>query len=724
MALDPVLQQIAAGMEGALTELAGRSIESHPPTDELVSLRLRRSARLPVLAVLFQNTRQPVLLVTDRADHALELYDELSLWLPDVPRLLIPEPNPLFYEKAAWGETTRRDRLAALTGLAAYHIPGVVKPKASPLLVASARAVMMRTMPKSEFLRATRNLQVGQIIQVETLVRSLVRLGYELVNTVVLPGQFARRGGIIDVWPPAAAQPTRLEFFGDEIDTLRTFDPATQRTSNTQTRLLITPAREFLLTDEHLSLQEPEEIFEFHIPQLHQTPACLLDYLPRDAILAIDDLGYLRDTVADLEEQAVELRQSAQAEGLVSEDDPFPYLTWTELAESLTHRRAIELGPSTELASEPGDISAQVEISARFSVGQRYGGRLKPFMEHIAERLSKGAQVTIVSRQSTRLQELWKEQHIQNKSPDYVQGSLSEGWIFYPPDGAVMHLYTDGEIFGWRRPEPRQRFRPAAESPEAVYADLQAGDYIVHVDHGIGIFIGLVDRTLDNIEREYLCIEYANEAQVFVPAHQADRITRYIGSDGRPPTLSRLGSSEWRSTKAHVKEAVQEVAEDLLELYAKRNIIPGHSFATDTVWQQELEASFPYVETEDQMRVLAEVKHDMEMERPMDRLICGDVGYGKTEVALQVGLQSRHGRQAGRHPGPDDRAGAAALPDLPPAPGGLPRRSGDALTLPHPPAAAHDPGTPGRRRHRYRHRHPPPALLRCAIQRPGSADHR
>ena len=149
--------------------------------------------------------------------------------------------------------------------------------------VASARALMTRTLPKGEFLRATRNMQVGHIIQVEALIRSLVRLGYEPVNTVVLPGQYARRGGIVDVWPPAEAQPTRLEFFGDEIDTLRSFDPATQRTSKTQSRLLVTPAREYLLTDEHLDLQEQVDIDEFHIPQLHQTSASLLDYLPRQA---------------------------------------------------------------------------------------------------------------------------------------------------------------------------------------------------------------------------------------------------------------------------------------------------------------------------------------------------------------------------------------------------------------------------------------------------------
>jgi transcription-repair coupling factor (superfamily II helicase) len=607
------------------------------------SLSLRRAARLPVLGVIYQEMQRPILLVTDRADHALELYDELGLWLPDAPRLLVPEPNPLFYEKSPWGEGTRRDRLAALRSLASYTIPGARQQEAAPILVTSARAVMVRTLPRREFLSATRSLRLGQVVSPDELARNFVRLGYDPVHTVVLPGQFARRGGIVDIWPPADSQPTRLEFFGDEIDTLRRFDPVTQRTVSTTPRLLATPAREFILSVEQLATPDTQELNEFHIPQLHPYPASLLDYLPRQAILAIDNFQAFQDAVYDLEEQAIELRQDALAEGNISADFPLPYLTWTELVDNLPPEQTLELGPST-----PPEITDQagggVNISALFAAEPRFAGRLKQFMEFLVERIGAGEQAVIVSRQATRLSELWREQSTGRTKTDerveFIQGSLSEGWLFNQASKSPLHLFTDGEIFGWRRPEARHRPRPVAESPESAYADLQAGDYVVHVDHGIGIFIGLVNRTIDGIEREYLCIEYADEAQLFVPVHQADRITRYIGADSRPPTLSRLGSSEWRSAKAHVKEAVQEVAEDLLELYAKRNVIEGYSFSPDTTWQQELEASFPYVETEDQMRVLTEVKQDMEMKRPMDRLICGDVGYGKTEVALRAAFKA------------------------------------------------------------------------------------
>jgi transcription-repair coupling factor (superfamily II helicase) len=641
--VNTVLSQIASASTDLISFLqAGGDV---PKRDSIpfYSLGLRRSARLPILAIVYKETKRPILLVTDRADHALELFDELGLWLPESPRLLIPEPNPMFYEKSPWGEGTRRDRLAALTALASYAIPGAPQREAAPLLVTSTRALMARTLPRRDFLSATRSLRLGQSVPPDDLARNLVRMGYDPVNTVVLPGQFARRGGIIDIWPSAESQPTRLEFFGDEIDTLRSFDPVTQRTVSTSPRLLVTPAREFILSADQLAAADSEEIHEFHIPLLHPTPAGLLDYLPRQAILAIDNFEAFQDAVTDLEEQAIELRREVVAEDTISDDFPLPYLTWTELVDNLPHQQTLELGPSTppDTTVESGAVG---NISALFTAGQRYGGRLKQFMDYLAERVSAGEKAVIVSRQATRLNELWREQAA-GRSPDnqlveFIQGSLSEGWTFKCPDGLPLHLFTDGEIFGWRRPEVRHRPRPIAESPETAYADLQAGDFVVHVEHGIGIFIGLVNRTIDGIEREYLCIEYADEAQLYVPVHQADRITRYIGADGRTPALSHLGSSDWRTAKAHVKEAVQEVAEDLLELYARRNVIKGHSFSNDTTWQQELEASFPYMETEDQIRVLVEVKKDMEMERPMDRLICGDVGYGKTEVALRAAFKA------------------------------------------------------------------------------------
>ncbi|MCK5314123.1 MAG: transcription-repair coupling factor [Anaerolineales bacterium] len=646
MQLDFVIQQISETSKDLIDSLqeAGRHSLRQEPFG--YSLGLQRSARLPILAALYNELQRPFLLLTDRADHALTLLDELSLWLPSASLLLFPEPTPLFYENAPWGETTRRDRLKVLTTLAAYNIPGgqtYLDPSTTnPIIIAPARALMTRTLPRRDFLKATRKLRQGQIIQLDELTRSWISLGYEHVNTVIAPGRFARRGGILDIWPPANSQPTRIEFFGDEIETMRPFDPSTQRTIRQdkaiQHRLLITPAREYLLGKGHESLS-PDDLSEYHIPILHTFPASVIDYLPKDTLVLIDNLQVLEDSIIEVEEQAVNLRQDLISDGTLQEDYPLPYLSWGEITDTLSKHRPIELGPSASL-----EESTLSDIAQWFTPEPRFGGRLKPFMEHLFELIESGQQVTVVSRQATRLQELWRERESLLSAPSslpvFIQGNLEEGWLYSAQKSIPLHLFTDGEIFGWRRAEIRRRQRPVAEAPESAYADLQAGDFVVHIDHGVGCFISLVERTIDGIEREYLCIEYANEAQLFVPVHQADRITRYVGPDNRTPKLSRLGGTEWRNVKSHVKEAVQEVAEDLLELYAKRTIVEGHAFSKDTSWQQELEASFPYIETEDQKRVLEEVKADMEQSRPMDRLICGDVGYGKTEVALRAAFKA------------------------------------------------------------------------------------
>jgi transcription-repair coupling factor (superfamily II helicase) len=657
MSLEPLIRLIADSSRELIQTLqAGES---------LPNLGLRRAARLPLVAALYGQLQRPILLLTDRADRALALADELGQWAPQAQRMIFPEPAPLFYENASWGETTRRERLNALTALAAYLIPGANAPEKPPLIIAPARALMTRTLPRREFLKATRNLRRRQQVSMDELARQLVSLGYEPATIVIAPGQFARRGGILDLWPPAEALPVRLEFFGDEIDTLRRFEADTQRSVRASRegseRVLVTPAREFLLDahqpqpalvmDAETPAQEPllEEINEFYLPLLHSSPASLLDYLPRQALVAIDNLQALLDSISDVEEQAVRLRQDMIQEGTLPDDFPIPYLTGSELQDALASHTVVQLGPTSSVDDEGGlafAAPALAGLAQRFQPGPRYGGRLKLLMDDIARHYQMGEGVVVVSRQKARLQELWVEtaQLLENgrQQPQLLEGSLSEGWIFQPPGQGEkpVHLLTDGEIFGWRRPEPRRHPRAIAEAPEAAYSDLQVGDYVVHVDHGIGRFAGLVHRTVDGLAREYLAVEYADEAQLFVPVYQADRLTRYVGPDGRSPELSRLGSQEWRSVKTHVKEAVQEVAEDLLNLYAARSVVQGHAFSPDTVWQQELEASFPYIETDDQVQVLEEVKQDMEASRPMDRLICGDVGYGKTEVALRAAFKA------------------------------------------------------------------------------------
>ena len=580
----------------------------------------------------------------------MSIFDELGFWLKS-QRYLFAEPNPLFYEDAAWGVATRRARLQTLAALSAYHLPFAEDSEIPPVIVTSARSLMTRTLPRRDYLKACKKLSAGQTVQPDALLREWTRAGYQRVNTVLEPGQFSHRGGLLDIWPSTDSAPVRLDFFGDEIESIRVFDPASQRTMENLKSVLVTPAREFLLPEGGgLS----ENVTEFHIPLLHAQPSSLLDYLPQNTLILIDDISLVEVMANEVEEQAVNFRQESIQEGTLADGFPVPYLPWSELNDALHDLSLIELGHSTTI-DDPRRGEGEFDLASHFGHDERFGGRLKPFIDYLAGILEKGERILIVSRQTPRLRELWSEHYPESEDagPDFIEASLSEGFTLDPRPRASdptnkLHLITDSEVFGWERPQPRIRQKQVAETPESVYADLQAGDFVVHIDHGIGRFAGLIRRQLDGHEREYLAVDYDGGDTLYVPVHQADRLTRYVGADGASPSLDRLGGQGWSETKNRVTEAVQRVAEDLLELYARRQVVEGFAFNTDSQWQRELEDSFPYVETEDQKRAIVDIKRDMERARPMDRLLCGDVGYGKTEVALRAAFKAvMSGKQVG-----------------------------------------------------------------------------
>ena len=466
---------------------------------------------------------------------------------------------------------------------------------------------------------------------------------------VLEPGQFSHRGGLLDIWSIADDNPVRMDFFGNEIDAIRQFEVGSQRTLQKVEKVLINPAREYII--DSASTHGQNNFSEFQIPFFYPAASSILDYLPNNALVLIDDIGELKSMVADVEESAIKYRAESIKEDTLRSDNPVPYFSWSEINDSLEDHSFLELGRSTA-------IDEAQELSLQFGRIERFGGRLDPFIDYLSGLKSKGNSIVIVSRQSSRLEELWNQNHPAPENPankfinrsakptnkvvqgnpesiHFLEDSLSEGWSL-----GDTYLITDSEIFGWERPQPRQRPQSNAENPEAAYADLKPGDWVVHVDFGIGRFIGLVQRRLEGLEREYLCVEYKNRDQLFVPIYQADRLTRYLGPDGSPPSPGSLGTQEWQEAKRKTRSAVIEVAQELLDLYACRQIAIGYAFSPDTVWQKELESAFPYLETEDQIKAINDIKHDMENDRPMDRLLCGDVGYGKTEVALRSAFKA------------------------------------------------------------------------------------
>ncbi len=645
-------------------------------------LGLLRAARPALLSALAHDLQCPMLVIAGSVERAQALTHSLRDWF-SVPECVLrfPEPLALFYERAPWTDEVIAGRLHVLSAL---H-PSSIRTSSSLAVVASARALMQRTLPARQFRISIREFRVGQMLDLEQTISRWAGLGYEPVSVVESPGQFSRRGGILDVFPPADSLPVRIELFGNQIESLRRFDPATQRSQERVESITITPARESLprhgpRTASHVAAQLARDLpagvraeleahhrdlaaampfpgLEFYLPYFYTGSATLLDYLPPEALIIVDDPQELADAWAGLEEEAVDLRVAAEEAGTLPPDYPLPYVTWDEWSEPLTDRPVLTLGH--------GEEGTTSRLTACFVPGPHFGGQLKPVLEHIRTALSSsppgggaggGGQVVVVSRQARRLAELWGQEH-DYVSPleelrhppqaplTFVQGALDEGWILrLPPSPSTpyssIHIFTDSEIFGWRRPQPRRPAHRRRVAPESYFSDLTPGDFVVHVEYGVGIFRGLVSRAMEGIEREYLLVEYGGSDRLYVPIHQADRLGRYIGAGDRPPRLSRLGMAGWQVVKARAKRAAEDVARELLELYAARELAAGHAFGPDEPWQAELEAAFPYFETGDQLRAIADVKADMERPRPMDRLICGDVGYGKTEVALRAAFKA------------------------------------------------------------------------------------
>ena len=660
---------------------------------ELPTTALMQRARPPVIAALSEELPAPVVIVVPTVDESRRLIEALKLWVDDPTRLRrFPEPPVLFYERAPWTPETITDRLNVLSTLFMHRID-TVKTGAPPIIVASVRALMQRTLPYRQFRRTARKIEVDAHESLTGLARHAGGIGYEPVSVVQAPGQFSRRGGLLDIFPPQSALPYRLEFFGDVIDTIRTFDPATQRSLPEAGRTMsfwLTPVREALPLDgeralitlralletslptdvralleadaQSLEAAIPFPNLEFYLPYFYQEDGTLLHYLPDNALVVLCEAEKLAARWRELEEEATEQRKQIAEEGYLPPDAEPPYVAWDAIHERL-ERSAVK--PAGTLALHD---SGEGALAEGFTSEIHFAGRLPEALGRIRQWLSLNDQVVVVSRQAERMAELWQEFNpppvLQSvlAAPEglltFVQGAAPGGWQWNSARG-TRHLITDEELFGWRPPEPRRRPRRRAASPEFSFADLQPGDPVVHEDYGIGIFRGLVTRGVDDIEREYLLLEYAappahgeiesrGSDKLYVPIHQADRLTRYVGAEDGPPRLSRLDGAAWAQTKARVQAATAHVAAELLELYAARQIAPGYAFAPDTGWQRELEVAFPYIETDDQVQAITAVKEDMEKARPMDRLICGDAGYGKTEVALRAAFKAvMDGKQVG-----------------------------------------------------------------------------
>ena len=471
-----------------------------------------------------------------------------------------------------------------------------------PLVVVATPAALDVALPDpSQFTAATLRLAAGDSLDRELLIEAFERSGYERVDTVVEVGQWSARGGIVDVFSPSHAAPARLEFFGDDIESIRLFDPTTQRSQQPIDDLLVLP-----------------------LESASTEPRSLVDYLPAAAPVIVDAPALLDDAA----EEAPSRRP---------------------LRERLGERQRVEL----ETMSGAGTPPAAAALDAREFVldtraPEQFTGRFAQLAEALVEWRREGFRVRLVApdeRQAEHLRQILREHAVEASRADgldgpeplaIVTGECSSG-ASIPALGFI--LLTESEIFGARR---RTLRRPKYErgSPITAFTDLAVGDLVVHEDHGIGRYLGLRTMNIGDREGDFLLLEYAENNQLYLPVDRLDLISKYLGGDTGAARLDRLGGASWQRVKDSVRAALREMAEELLKLYARRSVAAGTAFSPDAPWQREFEASFRFEETPDQLRAIEDVKRDLESERPMDRLVAGDVGYGKTEVALRAAFKA------------------------------------------------------------------------------------
>ncbi len=634
-------------------------------------------ARPYVIAALAKTLQKPLLVVAADEVEANQLADMLKVLLEQPEEVFfLPDRDALPYERLISDALTTQQRMNALISLTDRERNAIV--------VCSARALTQPVIPPQELASALYDLKPGEEVDLPLLLEHLYNLGYEPVSEVEESGQFSHRGGIVDLFPPTLPRPVRVEFFDNEIESLRSFDPATQRSLNPVQICQIGPAREALprrgseaaseLAQLHISMlhRDAEERWKrdldelrqrrsfdditFYLPYLH-TEASVLDYLPRRGLLILDNPESLQNHILDLDAQAQEMKAHFEQERENPTRLREAYLSWEKLEPRLQQHHQLRfagiLSGGEDFAM--GGLDGSEHLVPQFTTPNSYGGRLRTFAQDCRKALDNRERVIIVTAQARRLSEVLGDEttlgdtaiHVSpgsniNELPDsgsltLIQGQLSEGWQSHT---LALQIFTDTEIFGWSRHQKTQRRKVI--TPANFLAEVNPGDHVVHQEYGIGRFEGLVKLNSTGVEREYLLIRYAGTDKLYIPTDQLDRVTRYIGMGEAVPALSKLGTSEWTRAKSRTKENVQEIARDLLKLYSAREAVPGHAYPPDSEqpWLQELEDAFPYDETPDQARAIEEVKADMERPRPMDRLVCGDVGYGKTEVALRAAFKA------------------------------------------------------------------------------------
>lgn len=635
------------------------------------------SARAYFVARVFAETGRRVALITSSNTETEEFADEIRSFSnlngqpASVGSLPAFESDP--YSGTSPHAGTKETRALTLFGLANRAIDIAVLP---------IRSLMFRTPTRSEILDLSIYLKAGDWFETSDVRQNLIAGGYLLEDPVIGQGQYSFRGGIVDIWPAGSEYPIRVEFFGDEIESMRTFDPETQRSIEPIAEILVPPMRDLSvssdtlrewaaaaktrwrdakyqrnLSDRTAFAKEGEEFsgWEYQIPLVQPLTASAFDHLD-DFIFVFDEPSTIERTARLLIEHLEARFESVDSDGDVALEPNDLFLDVGELREKIANVSRVELralGRTDTAADTEFDIDGAIgsdsqpaflfvgdekptEIEIRSRVARKYLGDISSLASDLRKAPTSTKFILETTGMAERLGEIFAEYGVSIQSTDICVGHIAGG--FSIPEVGVS-LLSETDIFGETtaaEPVETRRRKSRLGAFISDFRDLKPGDFVVHVDHGIGRFAGLETITSQGSEREFMLLVYADEAKLFVPVERADLISRYSSGEAAAPSLDRLGGIGWQKTKAKAKRAMRDMADELLKLYAERKLVTGHAFPPDMPWQIEFEDAFPYDLTADQAGAIEDVKGDMETASPMDRLIIGDVGYGKTEVAMRA----------------------------------------------------------------------------------------
>jgi len=589
------------------------------------------------------------LIVTETQDDIDRLYRDLTTFRGEEEIVLFPPWQTFLYGKISPAKETLSDRMFTLERL--------IHNKRS-IVITSIRALLHRILPIETFRDATLRFVKGGEIELSKVAQSLTHSGYERVDMVEMKGDFSIRGGIIDIYPLTYQMPVRIELFGDEIDSIRYFDPLTQRsTAQIDNDVSVVPMSEIILTPEMIAYwrertneiietqQSPkltneinlltEKLLEHgrfegidgYLPLLYPKLANLWDYLPDDTVIITDDPQWLKSESEKLMEQAKQFFQHEQERENLAVSPQEIFVTFDEVMSFCKSKRTIYLSHRKD--KECYDLCMKTVEGLR--------GNFQMFLKEMENWVSNGYMVNIFSdneKQAERMRDILTERELSSVAVHI--GSIDTGFV---SDNLMLAIISEDEMFGrYRKPVRKRKFKEGV--PISSFVDLKQGDYIVHISHGIGIYEGIEQLKVDGKPQDFIKIGYQDGDALYVPTYNLDLVHKYIGADSEKVKIDKLGGTSWERAKRRVKESARELAKELLDLYAAREAGFGHAFSADTTWQMEFEAAFPYEETEDQLSAIEDVKNDMEKPKPMDRLICGDVGYGKTEVALRAAFKA------------------------------------------------------------------------------------